>query len=43
MTKISSRSAGVRGPGYGLGPKDWAMGVAGAALLEPIRPMRRTR
>lgn len=29
-----SRSAGVSGPGYGLGPKDWALGVAGAGLLE---------
>lgn len=30
----TSRSAGVSGPGYGLGPKDWALGVAGAGLLE---------
>lgn len=39
----TSRSAGVHGRGYGLGPKDWAMGMAGAALLELVFPKRRRR
>lgn len=41
----TSRSAGVHGPGYGLGPKDLLMGLAGAAAVEfvwnEIRPRRR--
>lgn len=31
-----ARSAGVRGPGYGLGPKDWLAGIAGAAVIELV-------
>ena len=32
----ASRSAGVSGRGYGLGLKDWALGVAGAAVVELV-------
>jgi hypothetical protein len=32
---------GLHGRGYGVSPKDWAMGVAGAALLEVLLPKRR--
>jgi hypothetical protein len=30
----ATRTAGIHGPGYGLGPKDWALTVAGGAVLE---------